>query len=70
MGKIFYLTKNLIFWSNLSSFRAENKRKTTRFKFQINTQTLPKQLVNKFEKVQKTTFLTPKIVRNDPSKPL
>ena len=29
-------------------------------------QTLPKQLPNNFEKVQKTTFLTTKIVQNDP----
>ena len=32
-------------------------------KVKNNAQTLPKQLQNNFEKVQKTTFLTPKIVK-------
>ena len=30
-------------------------------------QTLPKQVQNNFEKVEKSTFLTPKMVKNDPS---
>ena len=32
-----------------------------------NALTLPKQLWNNFEKVQKMTFSTPKMVKNDPS---
>ena len=39
------------------------------FKVENNAQTLPKQLQNNFEKVQKTTFSTPEFVKNDPSKP-
>ena len=31
--------------------------------------TLPKYFLNNFQKVQKMTFLTPKMVKNDPSKP-
>ena len=31
-------------------------------------QTLPKQVQNNFEKVQKSTFLITKIAKNDPSK--
>ena len=34
-----------------------------------NVQTLTKQLQNNFKKVQKTTFMTQKIVKNDPTKP-
>ena len=36
------------------------------FKVENNAQTLPKQVQNNFEKVQKSTFLTSKMVKNDP----
>ena len=48
---------------------AENTLKSWLFEVKNNAQTLTKQLQNNFEKVQKTTFLTPKIVKNDPSNP-
>ena len=54
------LTENLDFWGHLSTFRAENTPKSRPFKVENNAQTLPKQLQNNFEKVQKTTLLTPK----------
>ena len=66
MSKI--LTKNLDFWGHLSAFRAENTSKSGPFKVKNNAQTLPKQLQNNFEKVQKMTFSTPKMAKNDPSK--
>ena len=37
------------------------------FKVKNKAQTLPKQLHTKFEKVHKTIFLTPQMVKNDPS---
>ena len=43
----------------LTTFRGINAPKSVPFKYENNTQTLHKQLQNKFEKVQKTTFLTP-----------
>ena len=48
-------------------FGAERTRKSSSFNTKNNAQTLPKQLQNNFEKVQKSTFLTPKMVKNDPS---
>ena len=66
MSKI--LTKNLDFRGHLSTLRAENTPKSGPFKVENNALTLPKQLQNNFEKVQKTTFSTPKMVKNDPSK--
>ena len=62
------LIENLDYPGDLSTFRAENTPKSGHFKVENNAQTLPKQLLNNFEKVQKTTFLTPKMVKNDPSK--
>ena len=67
MGK--FLTANFDFRDHFSPFRAEKTPKSRPFKAENNAQTLPKQLQNNFEKVQKTTFLTPKIAKNDPSKP-
>ena len=64
MSKI--LTQNLNFQGHLSIFEAQNSLKSAPFKTKNNAQTLPKQLQNNFEKVQKTTFLTPKMVKNDP----
>ena len=63
-----HLTENFDFWFYLSTFGAGNTSKSRPFKVENNPQTLPKQLQNSFEKVQKTTFSTPKIVKNDPSK--
>ena len=63
-----FLTQNLDFWGHLSTLRAENTRKSGPFKVENNALTLPKQLQKNFEKVQKTTFSTPKMVKNDPSK--
>ena len=51
----------------LTTFRGINAPKSGPFKYENNAQTLPKQLQNNFEKVQKSTFLTPKMVKNDPS---
>ena len=51
----------------LSSFRGINIPKSGPFKYKNNAQTLPKQVQNNFEKVQKSTFLTSKLVKNDPS---
>ena len=56
------------YWGHFSTFGAENTPKSRPFKVENNAQTLPEQLQNNFEKVQKTTFLTPKMVKNDPSK--
>ena len=63
------LTKNLDFRDDISTFRAKNTTKIGPLKAKNNAQTHTKQLQNKFEKVQKTTFLTPKMVKNDPSNP-
>ena len=63
-----FLTENFDFWGYLNTFWAENTPKSRPFKVENNAQTLPKQLQNNFEKVQKTTFSTPKMVKNDPSK--
>ena len=59
--------KNFDFGDFLSTFRAQNTPKGRPFKAKNNIQTLPKQLQNNFEKVQKSTFLTSKMVKNDPS---
>ena len=61
-----FLTQNLNFRGHLSTFRAENTPKSGPFKVKNNALTLPKQLQNNFEKVQKMTFSTPKMVKNHP----
>ena len=63
------LTKNLHFRGHLLAFRAENTTKSWHCKVENNSQTLPKRFQNNFEKVKKTTFLTTKMVKKDPSKP-
>ena len=65
MSKI--LTQNLSFQGHLSTFEAQNTPKSRPFEAENKAQTLPKQVQNNFEKVQKSTFLTPKMVKNDPS---
>ena len=57
------LTKNLDFLTHIWTFGAENTTKSGTFKAKNNAQTLPEQLQNNFEKVEKTTFLTPKMVK-------
>ena len=62
------LIENLNFHGPLSTCKAENTPKYRIFKGANKVQTLLKQLKKKYEKVQKTTFLSPKMVKNDPSK--
>ena len=62
-----YLTVKYNFWGHLWTFGVENKTKSRPFMVKNNAQTHRKQLQNNFEKVQKSTFLTPKMVKNDPS---
>ena len=47
----------------LTTFRGINAPKSGPFKYENNAQTLPKQLQNNLEKVKKSTFLTPKMVK-------
>ena len=61
------LTQNLSFQGHLSTFEAQNTPKSRPFEAENKAQTLPKQVQNNFEKVEKSTFLTPKMVKNDPS---
>ena len=56
-----YLTVKYNFRGHLSTFGVENKTKSGPFMVKNNAQTLRKQLQNNFEKVQKTSFLIPKI---------
>ena len=68
MGKNYHiksqnLTKNLDFRTHIWTFGAENTTKSGPFKAKNNAQILPEQLQNNFEKVEKTTFLTPKMVK-------
>ena len=61
-----YLTENFDFWFYLSTFGAVNTPKSRPFEVENNPRTLPKQLQNSFEKVQKMTFSTPKWSRMTP----
>ena len=54
------LTLNFDFKGHISTFQAENTPKSEPFKAKNNAQTTPEQLLNNFEKVLKTTFLTQK----------
>ena len=63
-----FLTENFNFRAHIPTFRAENTVKRGSFKAKNNDWKFLKQLQNNFEKVQKTSFLAPKIVKNDPSK--
>ena len=47
----------------LSTFRGINAPKSGPFNYENNAQTHPKQLQKNFEKVQKSTFLTPKMAK-------
>ena len=44
-------------------------RKSRPFRAKNNAQKLPELFQNNIEKVEKTAFLTAKMVKNDPSKP-
>ena len=57
------LTQNLDFRGHISTFRAENTAKSGHFKAENNAQTTSEHLQNNFQKVQKTTFLAPKMVK-------
>ena len=61
-----FLSKNLKFRGHFWTFGAQNTPKSRPFEAKNKAQTLPKQVQNNFEKVQKSTFLTPKMVKNDP----
>ena len=54
------LTLNFSFRGRILTFRVENIPQRGPCKAKTYAQTTPKQLPNKVEKVQKTTFLTPK----------
>ena len=47
--------------------KLQNTPKSRPFGAENKAQTLPTQVQNNYEKVQKSTFLTPKMVKNDPS---
>ena len=61
------LSENFNFRGHLSIFGAQNTPRSRPFEGENNAQTLPKQVQNNFEKVEKSTFFTPKMVKNDPS---
>ena len=54
------------FRGDLSIYRAENRYKRVSFNAEINGLIIPKQLPNNFGKVQRTVFLTLKMVKKDP----
>ena len=60
------MTDNFDFRGHLSTFRAENTPKSGPFNTEKYAHTHPKQLPNNFEKVEKSTFLTPKMAKNTP----
>ena len=62
------LTQNFDFRGHISTFRAENTAKSGHFKAENNAQTTSEHLQNNFQKVQKTTFLAPKMVKMTLSK--
>merc|ERR1711954_222182 len=57
------LTQNFDFRRHISTFQAENTAKSGHFKAENNAQTTSEHLQNNFQKPQKTTFLTPKMVK-------
>ena len=65
MSKVGHILAEYIdFRVHLWIFGAENTLKSRPFKTKNNAWTLLKQLQNNFEKVEKSTFLTTKIVKN------
>ena len=59
-----FLIQTFDFGGHLSTYRAENTPKSRPLKVETNAQILPIQPLNNFEKVQKTTFLTPKMAKS------
>ena len=59
-----FWTTNFDFHGHLATFRAENTLKSRPFKVKNNAQTLPEQLQNNFEKVQKIDFFDPQNGQN------
>ena len=59
-----FLTQNFDFRGHISTFRAKNTFKIRSFKAKNNSQTTSEQLQNNFQKVQKTTFFAPKMVKS------
>ena len=57
------LPYNFDFRGHISTFRAKNTPKTGTFKAENNAQTTSEQLQTNFQKVKKTTFLAPKMVK-------
>ena len=62
-----FLTKNFDFRGHISTFQAESTPKSTSFKAKNIAQTTSEHLQNNFQKVKKTTFLAPKMVKMTPS---
>ena len=60
VGLTLILIENFDFQAHLSTFRADNTHKSWHFKSENNSQTLPKPHQTRLQKVQKTTFFTPK----------
>ena len=58
------LTSNFDFRGHISIFRAKNTPKSEGFKAKNNALTTSEHLHNNFQKVQKTTFLAPKMVKS------
>ena len=65
----FDFQKHFDFRCHLLAFRGKNTTKSWPFKTENNARTLPELLQKNFVKVQKTTFWTHQMVKNDPSKP-
>ena len=59
-----FLTQNYDFRGHISTFRPKNTLKSGGFKAKNNAQTTSEQLQTNFQKVQKTTFLAPKMVKS------
>ena len=57
------MTQNFDFRGHISTFRAENTAKRGHFKAENNAQTTSEHLQNNFQKPQKKTFLTLKMVK-------
>ena len=57
------LPQNFDVIGQILTFCAENKPESGTFKAKNNAQTTPEQLQTNFQKVQKTTFLAPKMVK-------
>ena len=58
------MTLNLDFRGHIATFRAENTPKSGPFKAKNNAQTTSEQLQTNFQKVKKTYFLAPKLVKS------